>query len=68
MTVHRGGIEKYLAPATRIIEKYNLGDYYNDRIELVREELDSIFVDEKPKESEPTQFNLTDFMKPKGKR
>jgi DNA polymerase II large subunit len=68
MTVHRGGIEKYLAPATRIIEKYNLGDYYNDRIELVREELDSIFVDEKPKEAEPTQFNLTDFMKPKGKR
>jgi len=68
MTVHRGGIEKYLDPASKIVDKYNLGDYYSDRIELVREELDSIFVDEKPGEDEPTQFNLTDFMRPKEKR
>jgi DNA polymerase II large subunit len=68
MTVHRGGIEKYLDPAAKIVEKYNLGDYYSDRINLVREELDSIFVDEGSKMVEPTQFNLTDFMRPKEKR
>jgi hypothetical protein len=34
----------------------------------VREELDTLFVGEKPKEDEPTQFNLTDFMRPKEKR
>jgi DNA polymerase II large subunit len=68
MTVHRGGIEKYLEPAARIIEKYNLGEYYADRIQLVREELDSIFAEEKPRSDAPTQFNLTAFMKPREKR
>jgi DNA polymerase II large subunit len=65
MTVHKGGIQKYLDPATEIIRKYDLGDYYSDRIELVREELDSIFEEEDKEKT--TQFNLIDFMRPKGK-
>jgi len=67
MTVHRGGIEKYIESAESIVETYNLGEYYSDRITLVREELDSIFGEAAPEE-EQTQFNLTDFMRPKEKR
>ena len=67
MTVYKGGIEKYIDPAENIVEKYNLGEYYSDRIRLVREEIDSIFGEEAP-EDEQTQFNLTDFMRPKEKR
>ena len=65
MTVHKGGIQKYLEPASEIIKKYDLGDYYADRIELVREELDSLFEEEDKETSK--QFNLIDFMRPKGK-
>lgn len=67
MTVYKGGIKKYIDPAENIVEKYNLGEYYSDRIRLVREEIDSIFGEEAP-EDEQTQFNLTDFMRPKEKR
>ncbi|MBN2335037.1 DNA polymerase II large subunit [Candidatus Bathyarchaeota archaeon] len=66
MTVHKGGIEKYLKPASDIIETYDLGEYYSDRIRLVREEIASLFTEE-PLE-EHTQFNLTDFMRPKQRR
>ncbi|MCW4048583.1 MAG: DNA polymerase II large subunit [Candidatus Bathyarchaeota archaeon] len=65
MTVYKGGINKYLEPAANIIERYNLGDYYADRIQLVREELDSVFGEEE--EDVRSQFNLIDFMKAKPK-
>jgi DNA polymerase II large subunit len=65
-TVYKGGIEKYLTPAKGIIEKYDLGEYYVDRIRLVEEEIESLFWKEKSEETH-SQFNLTDFMKPKTK-
>jgi DNA polymerase II large subunit len=65
-TVHKGGIEKYLAPAKDLIEKYNLGEYYIDRIDLVEDEIESLFWEEKQEETH-SQFNLTDFLKPKSK-
>lgn len=65
-TVHKGGIEKYLAPAKGLITKYDLGEYYVDRIRLVEEEIDSLFWEEEPEDTH-NQFNLTDFMKPKAK-
>lgn len=65
-TVYKGGIKKYIAPAKDLINKYDLGDYYQDRIKLVEEDLDSLFWEEEPKETH-SQFNLTDFMKPKTK-
>ncbi len=65
-TVYKGGIEKYLAPAKNIIEKYDLGEYYEARIKLVEEEIESLFWMETPKETH-SQFNLTDFMKPKAR-
>jgi DNA polymerase II large subunit len=65
-TVYKGGITKYLSPAKDLIEKYDLGEYYEDRIKLVEEEIDSLFWEEVPEETH-SQFNLTDFMKPKTK-
>jgi DNA polymerase II large subunit len=61
MTVHKGGIEKYLQLALDMVKKYGLDQYYVDRLELVGLEISQIFVDE---EEEPSkQFSLTDFMR-----
>lgn len=56
LTVHRGGIEKYLEVAQRLVDKYNLPKYYSQRISLVKEEITDLFESKKPK-----QINLTDF-------
>ncbi|MFQ6064548.1 MAG: DNA polymerase II large subunit [Candidatus Bathyarchaeia archaeon] len=57
MTVHRGGIEKYLDAARELIQKYELSDYYAQRLTLVEDEIRSLFEGDKPK-----QFSLKDFM------
>jgi len=56
LTVYRGGIEKYLEAAERLIRKYDLPQYYLQRIAMVREEVDSLFNGNKPK-----QISLKDF-------
>jgi len=43
LTVQRGGIEKYLQDAHRLIEQYGLSDYYAQRLSLVEDEINSIF-------------------------
>jgi len=64
LTVHKGGIEKYLDPAIQIVKKYDLDDYYMDRLNLVKEEIQDIFIEEeKPIEEPSKQFSLTDFMR-----
>ena len=65
MTVHKGGIEKYLAPALGLVKRYGLNQYYADRLGLVREEISSIFPEEAEKIEEPEekQISLTDFMR-----
>jgi len=57
LTVYRGGIEKYLEAAHQLVEKYGLSDYYNQRLLLVKEEIDSLFEGKKPR-----QISLTDFV------
>ncbi|MBE0520485.1 DNA polymerase II large subunit, partial [Candidatus Bathyarchaeota archaeon] len=57
LTVYRGGIEKYLDVAEHLIEKYGLPQYYAQRIVLVREEINSLFDGNKPK-----QISLVDFV------
>ncbi|MEM3642230.1 MAG: DNA polymerase II large subunit, partial [Candidatus Bathyarchaeia archaeon] len=57
LTVYRGGIEKYLESAEHIIKKYELPRYYNQRILLLREEVNSLFQGKKPK-----QISLIDFV------
>lgn len=56
LTVYRGGIEKYLVAAQGLIEKYNLPKYYSQRIALVKEEIEMMFITKKPK-----QISLADF-------
>lgn len=65
-TVYKGGITKYLKAARGIIYRYDLGDYYVDRITLVEEEIESLFYEE-PEEETQNQFDLMAFMKPKAK-
>jgi DNA polymerase II large subunit len=56
LTVYRGGIEKYLDAAQRLIEKYDLPLYYAQRISLIKDEIESMFDNKKPK-----QVSLVDF-------
>jgi len=56
LTVYRGGIEKYLEAAQRLIDKYELPNYYAQRIALMRNEIESMFDNKKAK-----QVSLTDF-------
>ncbi len=48
LTVYRGGIEKYLDAAQQLINKYNLPDYYSQRITLIKEEISCLFDNNKP--------------------
>jgi len=57
LTVYRGGIEKYIDAAEHLIEKYGLPQYYAQRILLVRDEINSLFDGNKPK-----QISLVDFV------
>jgi DNA polymerase II large subunit len=56
LTVYRGGIEKYLDAAQRLIDKYALPKYYAQRIALIKDEIASMFDNKKPK-----QVSLADF-------
>ena len=68
MTVYKGGIKKYLEPASNLVKDYELETYYSDRLALVRDEIDSIFVEEQVEEETHTQINLIDFMRPSTKK
>jgi DNA polymerase II large subunit len=56
LTVYRGGIEKYLDAARHLVEKYGLSKYYLHRLELVKEEVNSLFEGKKPR-----QISIADF-------
>lgn len=56
LTVYRGGIEKYIAAARRLVEKYELPKYYLHRLALVDEEIATLFEGKKPR-----QISLVDF-------
>lgn len=57
LTVHRGGIEKYMGAAQKLIKRYGLPEYYSQRITLVGDEIVSLFESGKPK-----QVSLVDFV------
>lgn len=63
LTVYQGGITKYLDSAEKLIDRYDLGTYYRQRLALVREELDSLFPREDEKEDSPRQLGLSHFLK-----
>ena len=57
LTIHKGGILKYLDISKRMVEEYSLPTYLGQRLELLENEIGSIFEDEKIK-----QTGLSDFM------
>jgi len=64
LTVYKGGIAKYLDPAVELVKQFDLDAYYADRLDLVRDEIHSIFQEEEPEEESEKQISLTDFMRP----
>lgn len=56
LTVYRGGIEKYLEAARHIVDKYGLPRYYIQRLDMVEDEINSLFEGKKPR-----QVCLADF-------
>ena len=56
LTVYRGNIEKYLAVAQHLVDKYGLPKYYTQRLILIKEELSLMFDNKKAK-----QATLFDF-------
>jgi len=42
-TINEGGIRKYLEPALELAERYNLSNYIKQNLQIVKENIDSIF-------------------------
>ncbi|MEJ2241096.1 MAG: DNA polymerase II large subunit [Candidatus Bathyarchaeota archaeon] len=57
LTVYRGGIEKYLPTAIKLVKKYGLIDYYAQRLNMVEEELLTLFEGKKPRQVCLTSFS-----------
>ncbi|MCX8198052.1 MAG: DNA polymerase II large subunit [Candidatus Micrarchaeota archaeon] len=57
LTIHKGGITKYLEHSASLIERYRLPAYMKQRIELLRKDIDSVFTQEAEK-----QKGLAEFM------
>jgi DNA polymerase II large subunit len=57
LTVYRGGIEKYLVAAQQLVDKYGLPKYYTQRMDLIKEELATMFDNKKPKQATLFDFN-----------
>ncbi|MGD9130858.1 MAG: DNA polymerase II large subunit [Candidatus Bathyarchaeota archaeon] len=50
LTVYRGGIEKYLPEALKLVKKYGLSEYYSQRLSIVEEEIITLFEGKKPRQ------------------
>jgi DNA polymerase II large subunit len=57
LTVFRGGIEKYLPAATKLVKKYGLSDYYAQRLSIVEEEILALFEGKKPRQIRLTSYS-----------
>jgi len=55
-TINEGGIKKYLEPALNLAEKYNLSTYMKQNLQILKENIDSVFGKELEK-----QQSLKDF-------
>jgi len=56
LTIHKGGIEKYLDLALHLAKKYQLDAYLIQRLEMVKKEIDEVFSDDKVKQMGITAF------------
>ena len=57
LTIHKGGIEKYLNTTIELAKRYDLSLYLIQRLNLVKKEIESLFEDEKNK-----QMGLFDYL------
>ncbi|MDE1860292.1 MAG: DNA polymerase II large subunit [Candidatus Micrarchaeota archaeon] len=64
LTISKGSIEKYLAVAIALAERYSLEDYIRQRLYLIKEEIDAIFMDAKAQADSATegQFSLLKYV------
>lgn len=51
LTIHKKGIEKYLQATVNLAEKYDLPMYLKQRLKLVKQEIESLFEDDKIKQT-----------------
>ncbi len=54
LTVYKGGVEKYLNVAQDLVKRYNLGQYYEQRLLLLRQEIDSLFNEQEERKKQPS--------------
>ncbi len=47
LTISEGGVRKYVAIAKRITQTYGLSDYLKQRLDLIEEEINSVFTNDK---------------------
>ena len=62
LTVYQGGIEKYVESASKLVDRYDLGNYYFQRIQLVKDELDTLFQKSVETKNAPRQVDLKEFL------
>ena len=54
LTVYKGGVEKYLTVAEGLVKRYNLGQYHEQRLLLLRAEIKSLFSEEQVEKKQPS--------------
>ncbi|MBN2127497.1 MAG: DNA polymerase II large subunit [Candidatus Diapherotrites archaeon] len=56
LTIAEGSVKKYLEIAKNVIDKYKLSDYLKQRLDLVKEEIDSVFEADTKKQKSLAEF------------
>jgi DNA polymerase II large subunit len=54
LTVYKGSVEKYLTVAQDLVRRYDLGQYHQQRLLLLQEEINSLFKEQEEKKKQPT--------------
>ncbi|WP_227353149.1 DNA polymerase II large subunit [Haladaptatus salinisoli] len=57
LTVHQGSVNKYMGTATQVAEEYDCREYTKQRLEILNRSLESVFENDKNKQS-----GIADFM------
>jgi DNA polymerase II large subunit len=54
LTVYKGSVEKYLTIAQDLVKRYKLGAYHEQRLVLLRAEIESLFSEQEEKKKQPS--------------
>ena len=54
LTVYKGSVEKYLTVAQDLVRRYDLGQYHQQRLLLLQDEINSLFNEREEKKKQPT--------------